>query len=303
MAKKQNTLSSINKNRFGYYFIIPFFVVFAFFQLYPMIYSIILSFTDLAGFSTDFNFINFDNYVNLLQNEIFKKSIYNTFIIWGMNFLPQLLLSLLLAALFTQTKNKVKGAGAFKIIYYLPNIITAASVAILFYALFNYPSGPIYMWMVDIGIISSELNFYLSQTASRILIAFIQFWMWFGNSTIVLVAAMLGVNSELYEAGEIDGATRMQLFIKITLPLIQPVVLYTLVTSCIGGLQIFDIPYLFLNGGPVNSTETMATFIYKQAFTGSMNYGIASAASVILMLMAIVISLGLFKSFKDRTMS
>lgn len=293
--------NQINKNRYGYYFIIPFFVVFAIFQLYPMIYTITLSFTDLKGFSTESNFILFENYITLLNNELFFEAISNTFIIWGMNFIPQLGISLLLAVWFTRTKQKIKGAGAFKVIYYLPNIITAASVAILFSKLFNYSDGPIWIWLVDMGLIESDYNLYLKPWPSRMIVSFIQFWIWFGNTTIVIVAAMLGVNTDFYEAAEIDGANKFQLFKCITVPLIKPVLLYTLVTSCIGGLQIFDIPYLFLNGGPVGSTETIVTYIYKQAFTGTRNYGIASAASVILLFIAGVMSLGLFKSFKEKT--
>lgn len=297
---KKTKKNKLNKNRYGYYFIIPFFTVFAIFQLYPMMYSIILSFTNLAGFNTEYSFVFLDNYTSLLNNILFKQAIGNTFLIWSMNFFPQLLLSLTLAALFTKRRDKIKGAGAFKVIYYLPNIITAASVAILFYSLFNYPSGPLYKVMVDWGLISEEFNLYLSQPASRILVSFIQFWMWFGNTIITLVAAMLGVSTDLYEAADIDGASSFQTFRKLTIPLIKPVLLYTLVTSCIGGLQIFDIPYLFLDGGPVNSTETMATYIYKQAFTGSRNYGMASAASVILMLIGIFLSMCLFRSFKEK---
>ena len=135
---------------------------------------------------------------------------------------------------------------------------------------------------------------------SRIIIAFIQFWMWFGNSMITLSAGILGINPSVFEAAQLDGASQKDIFLHITLPLIKPIVVYSLVVSTLGGLQVFDIPYLFLSGGPVmeggrNATETIAVYIYKIAFTGEMRYNVASAASVYLFVICMIVSFVLFR--------
>ena len=131
---------------------------------------------------------------------------------------------------------------------------------------------------------SEEINLYLLEWPSRIIIAFIQFRMWFGSTMITLSTGILGINPSVFEAAELDGASQKDVFFHITLPLIKPIVVYSLAVSTLGGLQVFDIPYLFLSGGPVmtggrNATETIAVYIYKMAFTGDMRYNVASAAS------------------------
>lgn len=288
-------------NRYGYYFLLPFFIAFLIFQLYPILYTIYLSFTDLSGWNTTSNFVGFKNYLSIIQNQLFKKSVGNTFILWIVNFIPQLGLALLLSAWFTNAKLKLKGSGFFKVVFYLPNVITAASVSVLFYALFSYPLGPVNMLLVKIGWIAEPYNFFQSTTATRLLVSFIQFWMWYGQTTIVLIAGILSINDSLFESARVDGATDGQIFRHITLPLLKPILLYTMVTSLIGGLQIFDIPYLLTKGGPNSSVLTMTMYIYQQAFSGNRNFYLAATASVILLLISIVLSLAMFRLFRNRT--
>ncbi|EAC5443400.1 sugar ABC transporter permease, partial [Listeria monocytogenes] len=130
-------------HRYGLLFIAPFFLAFLVFQLYPILYTIYLSFTDLKGWNPAANLVGLDNYFAIFRNPLFLKSISNTFILWGVNFVPQIGLALLLAAWFTNIKLRLRGKGFFKVVFYLPNIITAASVAILFFVLFSFPLGPI----------------------------------------------------------------------------------------------------------------------------------------------------------------
>src|SRR5690606_20515039 len=149
--------------------------------------------------------------------------------------------------------------GTFKVMVFMPNIMTAATIAVLFYALFSYPVGPINSMLAKLNIIPKEyflrpeeygIEFFRSPMATRLIISFIQFWMWYGHTMIILIAGIMGIDPEIFESAEIDGATGGQIFRNITLPLIKPIMLYTLVTSLIGGLQMFDIPKLLLNGGP-----------------------------------------------------
>ncbi len=284
---------------FGIVFIIPFFAVYAIFSLYPMIYSIVLSITDYEGYNRVISLIGFENFAWLATQLRFWQSLLNTIMIFAMNFVPQMLFALIFAAMFTGKTYKMRGKGAFKAIYYLPNILTATSVAIMFYTLFARPSGGLWQLLTKLGM-SEEVNLYLMPWPSRIIIAFIQFWMWFGNSMITLSAGILGINPSVFEAAQLDGASQKDIFLHITLPLIKPIVVYSLVVSTLGGLQVFDIPYLFLSGGPVmtggrNATETVAVYIYKMAFTGEMRYNVASAASVYLFVICMLVSFVLFR--------
>ncbi|KRK73901.1 carbohydrate ABC transporter permease [Lacticaseibacillus nasuensis] len=288
-------------NRYGYYFLTPFFIVFLIFSLYPIIYTIYLSFTDLAGWNTTSNFVGFKNYLAIIHNDLFIKAIKNTFLLWILNFIPQIGFALLLASWFTNQKLKLKGTTFFKVAFYLPNVITAASVAVLFSALFSYPMGPINMLLIKLGLISSANNFFQSNWATIFIVSFIQFWMWYGQTMIVIQSGILGINESLFESARVDGATDGQIFRQITLPLIKPILLYTMVTSLIGGLQIFDIPFLLTQGGPNNSVLTITMYIYEQAFQGNRNFYLAATASVILLLISIVLSLLMFRAFKGRT--
>jgi len=297
-TKKKKGLESYNN--YGYFFILPFFLVFLFFNLYPTIYTIFLSFTDLSGWSTEINMVGLQNFQNLFNNPLFLKSLTNTLILWIMNFIPQIILAMLLAFWFSNRRLNLKNTSFFKTVFYLPNIITAASVALIFYSLFSYPAGPLNMLFLDLGVIDKPFDFFRSEMGTRLIVSFIQFWMWYGQTTIVLLAGILSIDESLFEAARIDGANDITIFKSITMPLLKPITLYVLITSLIGGLQIFDIPLLLTNGAPNNSVETLMTFVYKQAFQGSRNLNIASTGSVILLIISIVLSLCIFRFFKEK---
>lgn len=293
----------ISYAKYGYIFSIPFVLTFLIFSLYPLIYTTVIGFTDLRGMMRVTVHIldqPFQNFQLILKNPTFRKSLSNTFLIWSMNFIPQISLALLLTAWFTNSSLHVKGQGMFKVLIYMPNIITAASIAILFYSLFGYPKGPVNDLLIKFGFTDVPLNFHLRKWTARGVVAFIQFWMWYGNTMIVLIAGVLGINPTLFEAAEIDGASATQIFFLITLPRLRTIILYTLVTSMIGGLQMFDIPRLFLLGGPDNATLTTSVFIYNQAFSGSYLYNRAAAASLIMFLIIVVLSSFLFFILRDR---
>ncbi len=289
--------------RFGYIFCIPFVVAFLIFQLYPIIFTSVLGFTDFKGMAaTKWNILDhpFDNYVNVLNNSSFRTALSNTFIIWIMNFIPQILLALVLTAWFTNRRHKIKGQGVFKVLFYMPNIITAATIAILYNNLFGYPVGAVNTILKGLGFIKQPLDFTVMAWTSKGVIAFIQFWMWYGYTMIILISGVLGINPELFEAAEIDGATGRQIFFNVTLPNLRTIMLFTLVTSMVGGLQMFDIPLLYLDGAPSDATLTTSLFIYHQAFKGSFLYNRASAASMIMFVIIGILSVFVFILMRDR---
>ena len=211
-----------------------------------------------------------------------------------------MVLALLLTAWFTDKRSKIKGQGIFKVLFYLPNIITAATVAILFNSLFGYPMGPVNDLLMRFGITDEPIKFLINKGLSQGIVAFIQFWMWYGYTMVILISGVLGISPEIFESAEVDGANRVQSFFYITIPNIKTILLFTLVTSLIGGLNMFDIPKLFLLGGPDNATLTTSVFIYNQAFSGSYMYNRAAAASMIMFVIIAILSALLFFVLRDR---
>lgn len=316
-----NKKKTVEYGRYGYMFIAPFFIVFLIFQFYPLLYTIYLSFVEYYYKGMDTlvkgGWNNFGNYAAVLVGSTGKLfdtetciAIRQTVIIWVINFIPQILLALLLAAWFTDNTIKLKGQGAFKVMMYMPNIITASSIAVLFYSLFA-KSGPFSKLMVSWGWISDTYDTMKDSVAWTVgLIGFMQFWMWYGNTMIVLIAGILGISPSLYEAAMVDGATSTQQFFNVTLPLLRPILQYTLVTSAIGGMQMYDIPALFnvsdsyrgqplIPGTSYGASDTVTMIIKAYGITAK-NYGKAAAASVILFLITLVVSGIFFVMSRDK---
>ncbi|MEK4513734.1 sugar ABC transporter permease [Paenibacillus sp. FSL H8-0122] len=290
--------------KFGYIFTFPFVLAFLIFSLYPILYTAVIGFTDMKGLiPKPIHILDnpFQNFKDLLfDNVSFRKSLINTFLLWITNFIPQMALALLLTAWFTNKRLNVKGQGLFKVLLYMPNIITASTIAVLFSTLFAYPMGPVNSLFQMLGWSDSPIFFLQDKTTARGIIAFIQFWMWYGNTMIVLIAGVMGINPALFESAAIDGANGFQTFFRITLPSLRTILLFTLITSMVGGLTMFDIPQLFLAGGPDDSTLTTSMFIYGQAFKGSYMYNRAAAASMIMFLISALLSGLLFYVMRDR---
>ncbi len=295
MGKKKSKV--VQYNRWGYIFMIPFLVTYLIFQLIPLITTVYNSFFEnyRSGLKQiGPNFIGFQNYATIFGNPDLWKYFGNTMIMWIAGFIPQIFFSLLLGAWFTDTSLRLKGQRFWKTVIYLPNLIMASAFAMLFFTLFG-DTGPINSMLTSMGIVSAPIKF-LSQTGTaRGLVAFMNFIMWFGNTTILLMAGMMGIDPSLFEAAQVDGATATQVFWKITLPLLRPILVYTMITSLIGGLQMFDVPQILTNGtgDPARNTMTLIMYLNKHLF--SKNFGLAGALSVFLFVVTGILSLIVFK--------
>ncbi len=280
MNKKSSVNAKVNKT--GYLFVIPFMVIFLIFNFWPTIYTFLLSFGNLKGLRTDFDFIGFANFNKLIHDRYFWEAVGNTFIMWGLNFAPQLGIALLFAIWLTDVKLNLKGKGLFRALFYLPNLLTATSVAILYRSLFAYPIGPVNQFLLKIVGMEEAFNFFRSPWASRFIVGFIQWWMWCGQTLILLMAGITSIPPSLYEAATIDGANNWQCTWKITIPLLRPVMFYMLVTSMVGGMQMFDIPFLLtdMQGGPDYKIRTIAVYMYNIGFQRSNDYSYAAAISI-----------------------
>lgn len=287
----------VRYNRWGYIFLIPFVVVFIIFQLIPLCSTIYNSFYKhfFDGIiEIGPNFVGLDNYKSMFSGGEVWKYFGNTMIMWIMGFIPQILLSLLLAAWFSSPSLRLKGKPFFQTVIYLPNLIMASAFAMLFFALFS-DVGPINSMLVNMGFLKESYRFLAHTGSARGLVAFMNFIMWFGNTTILLLAGMLGIDTSLYEAAEVDGATSSQVFFRITLPILRPILVYVMITSLIGGLQMFDVPQILTNGSgqPTRTTMTLIMFLNKHLY--SKNYGMGGALSVFLFVITGILSLIIFR--------
>lgn len=300
-SKNKSSMKGINNvNKYGYLFILPFLVVFIIFSIYPILRTLYLSFTNFNGYG-EIKFIGFQNYTRLIKDSMFWAALRNTVKIWSINIVIQLGLAFLLTIIFSDMKYKVKGLSIFRALFYLPNLIAATSVAFLFGALLDWQFGSLNQMLIDFGIINTKIN-WLGQPGTAVLVvAIIGSWMWFGNSFLVLMAGVQGISKDYYEAATIDGAGRWTIFGKITIPLLKPILLYVAITSLIGGLQIFDIPFLITDGigSPSGALNTSVMYLYNTAFKYN-NVGYAAAIAYGLFFIIAICSAFTFKSMYGK---
>ena len=300
MLKKKS--SCISYIKWGYIFLIPFFLVYFVFQLIPLIFTFYNSFFEnyMAGLSqVGPNFIGFDNFKLIFADKDMLKYTGNTLIIWLMGFIPQIIVSLLLAAWFTDLRLKLKGKGFFKTIIYMPNLIMAAAFAMLFFAMFD-DAGPINSLLMKAGFLKEPFRFMSDVWATRGLVAAMNFLMWFGNTTILLMAGMMGIDTSLFEAAEVDGARSFQIFRYITIPRLRPILLYVILTSLIGGIQMFDVPQILTNSEGTPDTTSMTLIMYLNKHLYSKNYGMGGALSVLLFIITAALSLFIYFKFTKK---
>ena len=230
MKKKK----SISYAKWGYIFILPFFITFLIFSLIPLVDTVRYSFYEYyrSGIKEiGPNFIGIANYLSLLKSDMLKYSA-NTLILWVIGFVPQIVIALVLACWFTDARLKIHGQQFFKVVIYLPNLIMASAFALLFFTMFS-TNGPINSILMSLGWVKNPIDFLGSVIGTRSLVGFMNFLMWFGNTTIMLMAAVMGISMDIFEASELDGCNSIKRFFYITLPLIRPILAYTLITSII----------------------------------------------------------------------
>lgn len=309
---------SISYAKWGYFFIAPFFIVYIIFQFWPLVTTIYGSFFEsyeASGYDMGPNFVGMQNYVDFFTGTLQGGSVQslsvwqltgNTIIMWIMGFIPQLIISLLFAYWFTNKRLDLKCTSIFKSIIYMPNLIMAAAFSLLFFALFSESDqGAINTLLKSLGLIEERFRFFNYTWSVRTLVAFMNFLMWFGNTTILLMAAMMGVDESLVEAADIDGCTPGQIFRKITIPLIRPIMAYVFITSLVGGLQMFDVPEILTRGmglkeGSGNTCMTLIMYLNDHLY--SKNYGAAGAVSVVLFIVCAAFSLLIYHFFTDKTL-
>ena len=302
MKQTENDSSIVKRKgvsyaKWGYIFILPFFLTFAVFQLIPLVSTFYYSFFEYYRSGLKVigpNYVGFKNFANVLSADL-PKYMGNTLLMWILGFVPQIIVSLLLAAWFTDVRLRIHGKQFFKVVIYMPNLIMASAFAMLFFALFS-DSGPVNGFLVSAGILKEPFRFLSSVAGTRGLVALMNFLMWFGNTTILLMAAVMGISPALFEAATLDGCNHRQIFFKITLPMIRPLLVYVLITSLIGGLQMFDVPQILTNGNGNPNRSAMTIIMYLNNHLYSKNYGMAGAVSVLMFILCAVLCLVVYFS-------
>ena len=294
----------ISYAKWGYLFILPFFITYCIFALVPQLLTIYNSFFEnyREGLKqVGPYFVGMRNYVKLFTPDkngsiAILKFAGNTMLMWLEGAVPQVLIALLLSVIFTSYRLKIKGQQFFKTVIYMPNLIMASAFSMLFFTLFSNV-GPINQLIMQLGIADQPIPFFDKQYTVRGLVALMNFLMWFGNTTILLMAGIMGIDQCLFEAANLDGANSVQVFFKVTLPLLMPVLVYTVITALIGGLQMFDVPQVLTNGaGTPNRSSTTLIMYLNNFLKTSKNYGMAGAVSVIIFIITGLLSILVFKS-------
>ena len=301
---KKKHRKSVSYAKWAYVFIAPFFISYFIFTLIPQFLTIYNSFFEnyrngLQQIGP--NFVGLGNYIKLLTPDKngtidFLRYLGNSLSMWIVGAVPQFVVALLLAVLFTSSRLNLKGQGLAKTIIYMPNLIMASAFSMLIFSLFS-TVGPINKLLVSSGIMEKSYDFFAFKLPVRTIIAFMNFIMWFGNTTIVLMAGIMGIDQSLFESANLDGADSVHVFFDITLPLLMPILSYALITSMIGGIQMFDVPQVISNGkGTPNMTSNTVIMMLNNYLGTSKNYGMSGALSVMLFIITGVLGMFVYRS-------
>lgn len=270
-----------------YVFVSPFYILFLIFGLFPVIFSGVLAFSKWDGLG-DIQFVGLDNFTRLLRDADFYLSVKNTLIIWAVGTFPMLFLALILA--FLVNLKFIKHKELLKSIFFLPNITSVVAVTILFGLIFSNLDGLANALLQFLGF--ELIKWVTSPFWVRIVIALINIWMYLGYNMIIYLTGITKIPNDYYEAAVIDGATNMQIFWNITIPQLKPIILFTVMMSTIGGLQVFSEAQVLVPQGatPEGGAMTIVYYLYNTAFTNN-EYGYGSAVAWALVLIILVFSL------------
>ncbi|GCE76301.1 carbohydrate ABC transporter permease [Cellulomonas biazotea] len=272
-----------------YLYISPFFILFALTGLFPLGYTAFVSMHQWHLIGGQGPFVGFENYAYILQEPNFWKSIRNTFSIFFLSTIPQLMVAIVLAAMLDAN---LRAKTFWRMGVLLPYVVAPVAVSLIFGRLFSDQFGIINTLLGYVGI--DPIGWHSQPFPSHVAIASMVNFRWTGYNTLILLAAMQAIPRDLYEAAVIDGASRVRQFFSITIPMLRPTIIFVVITSTIGGLQIFDEPRLFDQlgqGGPSRQWMTTTMYIYEVGWGNQKSFGRAAAVAWILFLIIIVVGM------------
>lgn len=289
----------VNK-RAPYLFISPALILLMMFSLIPIVVAFVISFTDISliGLAdwSQINFVGIDNYIDIMTDPLFLKSIGNTlfYVIIGVPLV--IICSLGIAVLINFGESRV--FQFFRLIFYTPSITNVVAVAVVWSYLYN-PSFGFLNYLLSLADIP-PVPWLQHPVVAKISLIILALWRAIGTNMIIFLAALQGIPKEYYEAASLDGANKRQQLIKITVPMLKFAIFFVTVTTMIGWLQFFEEPFIMTNGGPLDSTTSVSLFIYRNGFQFS-KFGYAAAGSFLLFIAIIIVTLIQFRMQKVKT--
>lgn len=289
-SRRRRAMTWLDVKGSPYAYVAPFFVIFGVFGLFPVLYTAWVSLHDWNILGTH-TWVGFENYTQLWSDPRFWIALRNTISIWVLSTVPQLLLALVLAHVLHD--RFLRGRTFFRLSLLVPNVTSVVAVAIIFESIFGFHYGMANAAFDLLGL--DRVNWQSGVLSSHVAIASMVMWRWTGYNTIIYLAGLQAIPRELYEAASIDGANRWQQFRSITIPSLRPTIIFTVIISTIGGLQIFAEPLLFApaanyRGGSARQFSTLTLFLYEQGFR-SFKFGYASAIAWVLFMIIVVAAL------------
>jgi len=278
----------IYKHKMLYLFISPFYVLFFIFGLFPILFSLYLSFHEWGGIG-EMAFVGLDHFKFLISDTVFWQSVANTFIIWFISTIPMLIFALVIA--FLLNAPFIKQKGFYRTSYFITNVTSIVAVTIIFKSIFGNNYGLLNYFFTTVGL--EPVEWLNSEVLVKIVIASMVVWRWTGYNAIIYLAGLQSIPNTLYEAARIDGASLFQQFFHITIPLLRPIILFTVIMTTIGSMQLFTEPQVLLgnSGGVGGSGLTMTLYMYKQGLIES-KFGYAAVVS-----WALFVIIGIFSLF------
>jgi cellobiose transport system permease protein len=289
-TQRGSWLARLDHRTSPYLYIAPFFVIFAIFGLYPMVYTLWVSLHEwpLGGEGT---WSGLQNFRELVVDYQFWNSVYNTFGIFVVATVPQIMLALVLA---NALNKRLRFRGFFRMTMAVPIITSTAAVAIIFGQLYNRDFGMVNWFLGLFGV--ENIDWRATKWASWIAISTMVDWRWTGYNTLIFLASMQAIPRDIYESAALDGASASRQFWRITIPMLRPTIIFVVIISTIGGLQLFAEPLMFSSGsggyagGTLRQYQTVTMYLFENMFQ-RFNFGYAAAVAWMLFLMIVVAAL------------
>lgn len=296
-----STTQTLRKpNRFKTYWpqyvaVAPFYVLFLIFGLFPLVFSVFISFTDWDGMG-EMTFVGLAQYQFLLSDPRFWNAVGNTFLIWFLSTVPMLVIALVLAFLLHQN---IRFKSGYRLALFIPNVTSMVAMAIVFGSIFSDSFGLINSALTWVG--AGEIGWLSNPWGIKFTIAAMVIWRWTGYNAILYLAGLQSIPTELYESARVDGANNFHIFTRITVPMLRPVILFTVITSTVGGLSLFTEPQVLLGdeGGPGEAGMTIVLYQYYQAFV-QFDFGYGAAIAWALFFIAAVFAIINWRLLSDR---
>ena len=292
--RKSSTWREIYKARWPYLFISPFYILFLIFGLYPVVFSFYLSFTDWKGLGP-IKSVGLNNFILLLQDQVFLQSIYNGVILFFMYVPIMTLLALVLAVILNS--KRIRGFRFFRTIIFIPYIMNIVAAGYTFRLLLEQKYGLVNTVLNYLKI--SPIPWLESVWGGRVSLCLLVIWAWLGYNMVIMLAGLQTIPNELNEAAMVDGASPAQAFFRITIPLMRPVILFSLVLSTSGSFYLFNEVSILTRGGPMNATITPIIDIFNQAFN-NFRLGYASAMAYVYFIIIFLLTLIQVRYFGKR---